>query len=106
MCRVFIKTMLEKHTPIKDSVFYAERGAEHRVWEEEPSEAAAPLHGGFAHAAVGSLRPGLGPDCSSPPPFHGAASPRRAAGGMGAGAKHRVQHRSRGMFADTEPLTP
>lgn len=43
MCRVFIKNMLEKHTPIKDSVFYAERGAEHRVWEEEPSEAAAPL---------------------------------------------------------------
>lgn len=27
MCRLFIKNMLEKHTPIKEPVFYARRGA-------------------------------------------------------------------------------
>lgn len=27
MCRLFIKNMLEKHTPIKEPVFYAQRGA-------------------------------------------------------------------------------
>lgn len=86
MCRVFIKNMLEKHTPIKDSVFYAERGAEHRVWEEEPSEAAAPLPSvaEFVRAALGHLASGLGLGWSSPPPFRGAASPRRSAGAAGA----------------------
>lgn len=86
MCRVFIKNMLEKHTPIKDSVFYAERGAEHRVWEELPSEAAAPLPSvaEFVRSALGRLASGLGLGCSSPPPFRGATSPRRSAGGTGA----------------------
>ena len=56
MCRVFIKNMLEKHTPIKDSVFYAERGAEHRVREEELSEAAASLRGWICARCCGLPR--------------------------------------------------
>lgn len=60
MCRVFIKNMLEKHAPIKDSVFYAERGAEHWVWEEEPSEAAPPLRGWICVRCWGLPRLGFG----------------------------------------------
>lgn len=36
MCRLFIKNMLEKHTPIKEPVFYARRGA--GFGKEEASE--------------------------------------------------------------------
>lgn len=40
ICRVFIKNMLEKHTPIKDSVFYVERRASsgfgRKSWAKQP----------------------------------------------------------------------
>lgn len=82
---VFIKNMLRKHTPIKDSVFHTKRGAEHWVWEEEPSAAATSLHcaAEFVYTAAGCLLEGLNLDCSSPPLLHGATPCRRAARGNG-----------------------
>lgn len=55
MCCVFIKNMLEKRTPIKDSVFCTERGGERGVWEKELSGAAR--------------LPRFGPGGGSPAPF-------------------------------------
>lgn len=71
MCRVFIKNMLEERTPIKDSVFYAERWVREEELSKRPPPSAPQLN---------LCIPGLGPGCSSPPPLPGAASPRRAVG--------------------------
>lgn len=104
MCRVFIKNMLEKHTPIKDSVFYAERGAERWVWEEEPSEAAALLRGRRRARCCG-LQVWVR---TVPLLLRGVPAPGRAGRERGrcAGVKHSVQHRRQGMFAGIDPLPP
>lgn len=67
MCRLFIKNMLEKHTPIKEPVFYAQRGFGRK------SRAAAPLLA-RSWRLLQALVPALG---SSPAPSQGVAPPRR-----------------------------
>lgn len=88
MCHVFIKNMLEKRTPIKDSVFYAERGAERRVWEEELSEAAAPRLSLWA-LLWATESPVWLRNLSLLHPSHGSGPGR--AGGRCAGVKHSPQ---------------
>lgn len=90
MCRLFIKNMLEKLTPIKEPVFYAQRGA---GLGGRAEQAAAPLlaRPWWLFQAPLFL---LG---SSPPRSQGVAPPRRSR--HGAGITH-AAHPWLGVFAE------
>lgn len=92
MCRLFIKNMLEKHTPIKEPVFYARRGAGFgRKSRASGGSAPRPV----LVAALSALG-------SSPPLCQGVAPPRSSR--HGAGITHGVPTHGWGCLQSPRPF--